>query len=60
MRAPKLKPSKAHPGFQGAAESIASREGLSMGAAKAILASSARGASNKARRANPRLNRVKR
>lgn len=60
MRAPKLKPSKAHPGFQGAAESIASREGLSMASAKAILGASSRHASAAARRVNPRLNRVKR
>lgn len=59
MQAPKLKPSKAHPGFQGAAESISHREGLSIGAAKAILASSTRNAGKKARAANPRLNRVK-
>lgn len=47
-----------HPGFKGAAESIANKGGYSMKAASAILAASTRGASAKAKKANPRLNRV--
>lgn len=50
--------SKAHPGFEGAAKSVASREGLPMGRAKAIIAAGARNASAKAKKANPRLKRV--
>lgn len=50
---------KAHPGFKGAQESIAQREGVSMESAGAILASSSRHASAKAKDANPRLKRVK-
>lgn len=48
-----------HPGFQKAAASIAAKEGIPMKGAKAILAASARGASTKAKKANPRLKRVK-
>lgn len=51
--------SKAHPGFKGAAASVAAREGLPMGRAKAIIAAGARKASAKAKKANPRLKRVK-
>lgn len=50
---------KAHPGFKGAAASISRKEGIPMKNARAILASSTRGASSAARAANPRLNRVK-
>ncbi len=50
---------KAHPGFQQAASSIAAKQGISKGAASAILAKSARNASPAAKRANPRLNRVR-
>lgn len=51
--------SKAHPGFRKAAASIAKREGISNARASAILASSTRHASPAAKKANPRLNRVK-
>lgn len=50
---------KKHPGFENAAQSIANRQGVSMDRARAILAAGARGASPAARRANPRLKRVK-
>jgi hypothetical protein len=50
---------KAHPGFKSAANSIARKEGVSQEAARAILASSTRKASASAKRANPRLKRVK-
>jgi len=49
---------KAHPGFakvQGKIE----KEGYSKESAGAILASASRGASKKAHKTNPRLNRVK-
>lgn len=48
-----------HIGFKGAAKSISRREGYSMKRADAILASRPRGASAAARKANPRLNRVR-
>lgn len=51
--------SKAHPGFKAAQSQIAKREGISQERAGAILASAARKASPAAKRANPRLNRVK-
>lgn len=51
--------SKKHPGFQKAASSIARKEGISKEAASAILASQTRKASASAKRANPRLKRVK-
>lgn len=50
---------KAHPGFKGAAASIAKKEGVSAKSAGAILASSTRKASAAARKKNPRLNRVR-
>jgi hypothetical protein len=50
---------KAHPGFKKAAASIARKEGISKKAASAILASSSRHASKKAKKKNPRLKRVK-
>ena len=53
------KPSKKHPGFKNVAEEIARRSGLPMERAGAILAASSRGASKAAKKANPRLNRVK-
>jgi len=49
---------KAHPGFKAVQKKIASRQGVSMESAGAILASSARKASKKAVAANPRLKRV--
>jgi len=48
-----------HPGFKKAAASIAKKEGVSPDRARAILAASSRKASPAAKRANPRLNRVK-
>ena len=51
-------PSK-HPGFKRAANSIAKREGISKKSAGAILASSTRKSSKSAKKANPRLRRVK-
>jgi hypothetical protein len=48
-----------HPGFKKVQASIAKQQGLSRKAAGAILASRSRGASRSARKANPRLNRVK-
>lgn len=51
--------SKAHPGFKKAASSIAKREGVSKERAGAILGSATRNASAAAKRANPRLKRVK-
>ena len=50
---------KTHPGFQHVAEEIASRKGVSMNSARAILAASSRRASAGAKRSNPRLRRVK-
>ena len=50
--------SKAHPGFAKVQASIARKQGISKEAAGAILANSARHASAKAKRANPRLKRV--
>jgi hypothetical protein len=51
--------SKKHPGFKKAASKIAKKEGVSKKAAAAILASATRKASAKAKKANPRLKRVK-
>lgn len=48
-----------HPGFKSVQKSIARKEGVSMKQAGAILASSSRKASPAAKRANPRLKRVK-
>lgn len=53
------KKGKAHPGFKGAQASIAKKEGVSEESAGAILAAGARNASSKAKKANPRLKRVK-
>ena len=50
---------KAHPGFEKTQEKIAKKEGISEERAGAILASAARGASKAAKKANPRLRRVK-
>jgi len=49
----------AHPGFKAVQSSIAAKQGISKEAAGAILASSARKASAKAKAANPRLKKVK-
>lgn len=50
---------KSHPGFKVEQRRIAQRQGYSMARAGAILAAGARGASAKAKRANPRLRRVR-
>lgn len=55
----KRKQSKRHPGFENVAESIARRQGVSMKTARKELAASTRRASAAAKKANPRLNRVK-
>lgn len=50
---------KKHPGFKAAAASVEAREGVSKKAADAIIAAGARNASAKAKKANPRLKKVK-
>lgn len=50
---------KTHPGFKTVQNSIAKKQGISSKAAGAILASATRKASAKAKKANPRLLRVK-
>lgn len=50
---------KKHPGFKKVAEGIAKKEGVSEDRAKAMLASSTRKASDKAKEKNPRLKKVK-
>ena len=54
-----LNKSKAHPGFKAVANKISAKEGISQERASAILAASTRRAGKSARKANPRLNRVK-
>ena len=51
--------SSKHPGFKAVQKQIARKEGVSMKAAGAILASSTRKASPAAKRANKRLLKVK-
>lgn len=53
------KKTKKHPGFKAVASKIAKKEGVGKKRAGAILASATRKASAKAKRANPRLKRVK-
>lgn len=48
-----------HPGFKAVQKSIARKEGVSMKAAGAILAASTRRASPAAKRANPKLRKVR-
>lgn len=48
-----------HPGFRAVQAKIASKQGISMARAGAILAESSRRASAKAKKLNPRLKRVK-
>jgi len=48
-----------HPGFKAVQEKIASRYGGNMKKAGAILASRTRNASKSAKKANPRLSKVK-
>jgi len=50
---------KAHPGFKAVQSQIAKRQGVSAKRAGAILAAGTRRASASAKRANPRLKRVK-
>jgi hypothetical protein len=50
---------KSHPGFKSVQNSIARKQGVSKAAAGAILANSSRNASKAAKKANPRLKRVK-
>ena len=50
---------KAHPGFKAVQSNIASKEDVSKKAAGAILAASTRKASSSAKKANPRLKKVK-
>ena len=50
---------KAHPGFKAVASKIAAKEGVSKQEAGAMLAASTRKASAKAKKANPKLKRVK-
>lgn len=50
---------KKHPGFKAVQSKIAKKQGVSKEAAGAILAASTRGASKAAKKANPRLKRVK-
>ena len=54
-----MKKTKKHPGFKAVQARIAKKQGVSKQAAGAILAASTRGASSKAKKANPRLWRVK-
>jgi len=51
--------SNKHPGFKAVQSKIASKMGVSKERAGAILASKTRSASAKAKKANPRLKRVK-
>jgi hypothetical protein len=51
--------SKAHPGFKAVAGKMATKQGISKEEASAELAASSRRASAGAKKANPRLKRVK-
>lgn len=51
--------SKSHPGFAAVQEKIAKKQGVSKKAAGAILASATRNASAAAKKANPKLKKVK-
>lgn len=48
-----------HPGFKAVQSKIAKKEGISKDRAGAILASASRNASAKAKKANPKLKKVK-
>ena len=50
---------KKHPGFKAVSKNIQKKAGVSKKSADAILAASSRKASTRAKRANPRLRRVK-
>lgn len=49
----------AHPGFKAVQSAIATKQGVSIKRAGAILAASTRGASEEAKKKNPRLRKVK-
>jgi hypothetical protein len=51
--------SKKHPGFKTVQSKIAAKNGVSKKAAGAILAASSRKASAKAKKANPKIKKVK-
>lgn len=51
--------SKKHPGFESVEKKIAKKQGISEERAGAILASSTRNASKSAKKANPKLKKVK-
>jgi hypothetical protein len=51
--------SKAHPGFKNVAAGMAKKQGISNAEASAELAASTRKASAKAKKANPKLKKVK-
>lgn len=55
----KMTKAKAHPGFKAVANSISHKEHISKKSANAILANANRHASAKAKKHNPRLNKVK-
>jgi len=48
-----------HPGFKAVQNKIAKKEGISKNAAGAILANASRNASKAAKKANPKLKKVK-
>ena len=50
---------KSHPGFKSVQNKIAKKQGISKDRAGAILAASSRAASRMAKKANPRLRKVK-
>ena len=54
-----MKKSAKHPGFKAVQKKIASKQGVSMESAGAILAAGARKASPAAKKKNPRLKKVK-
>ncbi len=54
-----MRKSKLHPGFKAVAEMIARQQGIPLVQAQAILARRTREASAAAKRANPRLRRVR-
>lgn len=54
-----MKKSKKNPGFHTVQAHIARNQGISMERAGAILASAGRNASKKAKKANPRLGKIK-
>jgi hypothetical protein len=59
MKGRSIMAAKSHPGFKAVQRSVARRQGVSMERAGAIVAAGSRNASAKAKRANPRLSRVK-